>query len=248
MATQLTYPEQSEPSEAIDLQFPNAIVLDYDYYDDDRYNAIRRCKLMLFSQCLGKTCLAELEGNIVKTQKKLLITYLTKFGLSKNSSKCVAAYAYPFIYTKEYIVKNLERGCLNRTIVKSNDYNIRGVWSNPKFVSLYHDICYKIASNLDVTSVINSDYITKKILKNEVNINMVANMSSKELCPKKYEKIDMKINQRTNLERKIKYSELYRCRKCKRNQCTTERRYNRSLDEGVNLTIICLFCGHEWCG
>ena len=66
------------------------------------------------------------------------------------------------------------------------------------------------------------------------------------VATKKYIKIDEKINKRNNQESKIKYSELYRCRKCKRNQTTTERRYARSLDEGVDLTIICLFCGNRW--
>ena len=92
----------------------------------------------------------------------------------------------------------------------------------------------------------NSDSIKKKILNKDVNLQEVANMSSKELCPKKYEKIDQKINKRTNLELKIKFSELYKCSKCKRNQCTTERRYARSLDEGTDLTIHCLFCSHSW--
>ena len=53
-------------------------------------------------------------------------------------------------------------------------------------------------------------------------------------------------NLENNNEIKIKYSELYRCNKCKRNQTKTERRYARSLDEGIDLTIICLFCGKRW--
>ena len=99
---------------------------------------------------------------------------------------------------------------------------------------------------MDSQSCINSDYIKNKILNNDVDLQNVANMKSKELCPKKYEKIEKKINQRNNLERKIKYSELYKCRKCKRNQCTTERRYARSIDEGVDLTVTCVFCSHSW--
>ena len=125
-------------------------------------------------------------------------------------------------------------------------HNIRCVWSEPKFVNLYHNICYKLAINLDSDSCVKSESIKKKIINQEVQLQDVANMSSKELCPKKYEKIDQKINKRTNLERKIKFSELYKCSKCKRNQCTTERRYARSLDEGTDLTVHCLFCGHNW--
>jgi DNA-directed RNA polymerase subunit M/transcription elongation factor TFIIS len=147
---------------------------------------------------------------------------------------------------KDKIIKKLERGCVNRAIIKSKSYNIRCVWSNKRFVDLYNSICYKVASNIDPESEVHSNYIKTKILMNDINLDKVADMTSKELCPKKYEKINKQMDQRINLQRKIKYSELFHCRKCKRNQCTTERRYNRSLDEGTNLTVKCMFCGHEW--
>lgn len=152
------------------------------------------------------------------------------------------------ILDKEHIIKYLERGCLNRAIERAKIYNIRCIWSNDKFINLYHSICYKIAVNIDKNSCINSNYILNKILNNEVDPLQIANMSSKDLCPKKYEKIEEKMQKRNNLERKIKFSEMYTCRKCKRKQTTTERCYNRSLDEGVNLTIRCLFCGNSWGG
>jgi DNA-directed RNA polymerase subunit M/transcription elongation factor TFIIS len=202
-----------------DLAYPNAISLNMKYYDKETFNYIRRCKLILFSHCLGDN----------KTFDKLNI-------IIENTIQL----------TKEHIVKYLERGCLNRAIKKAKTYNIRCVWANEKFIDVYHSICYKVACNIDPTSSVESDYIFKKIINNEVNLNDVANMTSKELCPKKYEVFNKKINKRVNIERKIKYSELYRCSKCKRNQTTTERRYARSLDEGVDLTINCVFCGHSW--
>ena len=151
-------------------------------------------------------------------------------------------------FSKEFITKCIERGCLNRAIEKAKSYNIRCIWSNNKFLDLYHSICYKVACNIDSNSVVESNYILKKILKHEVDFKNIANMTSKELCPDKYGQIDDRINKRTNLEIKVKYSELYRCRKCKQNKTTTERRYNRSLDEGVNLTIHCTNCYHSWNG
>ena len=150
--------------------------------------------------------------------------------------------------SKEYISEQLEKGCLNRAIKKAKEYNIRCIWSNPKFIDIYHSICYKVTINIDKNSSIKSDYIINKIINQDINLTDIANMKSKDLCPEKYVHIDEKMFKRTNLKRKIKFSELYRCKKCKRNQTTTERRYNRSLDEGVNLTIKCLFCGNTWGG
>jgi len=232
------------------LDYPDSFALDYNtYYQDINYNSVRRCKLILFGQCIGKN--PEIDTKLISNDeskyKKLYTNkILDSLNIGDELTQNINNYLYKKLYTKEHIVKNLERGCLNRAINKSRIHNIRCVWSEPKFVDLYHNICYKLASNIDTNSCINSDYIKNKILNNEVDLQNVANMQSKELCPKKYEKIDKKINDRNNLERKIKFSELYRCRKCKRNQCTTERRYARSADEGTDLTIHCLFCGHSW--
>jgi DNA-directed RNA polymerase subunit M/transcription elongation factor TFIIS len=204
---------------------------------------------LLFGQCLGKNEQLhdeKLKDHMVKNRKILTNRILYNLNIADIVTNCINKYLYKTVFNKEYIVKKLERGCLNRTIHKSRVHNIRCVWSEPKFVNLYHNICYKLAINLDSDSCVKSESIKKKIINQEVQLQDVANMSSKELCPKKYEKIDQKINKRTNLERKIKFSELYKCSKCKRNQCTTERRYARSLDEGTDLTVHCLFCGHNW--
>jgi hypothetical protein len=191
--------------------YPDAISLNFKFYENENYNNIRRCKLILFGNSIGNN--------------------------DKFDNK-----------TKENIIKYIERGCLNKAIEKSTSYNIRCIWSDEKFINLYHSICYKVAVNIDKNSCINSDYMINKILENNVDLLNLAKMSSKELCPKKYEKIEEKVQKRYNLERKIKYSELYQCRKCKQNKTTTERCYNRSWDEGVSLNIICLFCGNSWGG
>lgn len=233
------------------LEFPNAIPLSYEtYYADENYNAIRRCKIILFSDCLGsnKELDAAAKKKYISDRKRKDINKIfAELKLPDATISNIMSYLFEKIITKEHIVKQLERGCLNRTINKSKLYNIRCIWADARFVDLYHNICYKLATNLDENSSINSEYVKNKILRNEFDLQDVANMSSKDLCPDRYEKIDKKINQRNNLDRKIKYSELYKCSKCKRSQCTTERRYARSLDEGTDLTVICLFCGHSWC-
>ena len=115
-----------------------------------------------------------------------------------------------------------------------------------KFRDLYHEICYKIAVNIDSKSIIGSIHLISLIRDKNVNLSDIANLSGKKLCPEKYEKITKKINLRVNQEVKIKYSSLYRCFRCKNNKCTSERVYNRSLDEGVNLLITCTVCYNEW--
>jgi DNA-directed RNA polymerase subunit M/transcription elongation factor TFIIS len=238
-----------ESSTDVHILFPNSIPLNYKYYQDERYTRLRRCKLMLFGDCLGDKetfhrkyiCSA-----LNKRKRKNIEDMLYNMQFIKKVILEISDYLNTPYLTKDKIVEKLERGCVNRSIDKAKSYNIRCVWSDERFVNLYNSICYKVSSNIDPDSEVHSTYIKNKILRNELNLETVADMTSKELCPKKYEKIAKQIDQRINMKRKIKYSELFHCRKCKKNQCTTERRYNRSLDEGTNLTVKCMFCGHEW--
>jgi len=230
--------------------FNNSISLDYDEFYKDIYNEIRRAKVILFNDIICNifkdTDLNNIENICILSKIKKIKKYLSK---SLNSSSINNIMDY---YSKIHIIYNaarkIEIGCLNQAIKKANEYNIRPVWEDNEFTLLYHGICYKLSVNLDENSTIKSNYMKKKILSNNINLYKLATMTSKQLCPNKNILIENKINKRINVTINLKYSELYRCKKCKRNQTTTERRYNRSLDEGVNLTITCTFCGHQWNG
>lgn len=228
------------------IKLDDLFILDTDFYEEN-YNSVRRCKLILFSSCLGRcpTLTKQKEYNRIKKKKKMYKTFMESIKVPKYASKTILRYLVGKVYSKEHIVKNLERQCLNKALNKAKLHNIRCIWQNESFVNIYHGICYKIACNIDENSVINSSYIKNKILNGEVFIEDVVNMSSRELCPKKYEKIDKKIQKRYTVEQKVKYSELYECPKCKRTRCTIANYYNRGLDEGVSLKITC-YCGYYW--
>ena len=123
------------------LEFPESFCLDYDkYYTDEKYNKLRRCKLILFAQCIGTDKILENEKNktmLNNIRKKSTNKLLNDIGIDADTIKIINKYMYPKPYDKEYIVNQLEKGCLNRTIIKSRAHNIRSVWSNPKFVDLY---------------------------------------------------------------------------------------------------------------
>ena len=228
--------------------YPDSICLDYDYYCNSKYNKTRRNKILLFSNCLGVEYLKDKNVMIqsIKNKSKEVKSVLKSMHFSKSIINNIIGYLFEFIPSREYISKKIEKGCMLRTIELAKTYNILDTWDSKIFINLYHDICYKTSINLDSSSCIHSEYIKNKIIYNNINLLDIGGMTSKELCPEKYIKIDIKLAQMTNTERKIKYSELYHCRKCKKNQCVTERRYARSLDEGVDLTVNCIFCGHSW--
>lgn len=149
---------------------------------------------------------------------------------------------------KMKIIKNIERSCYNYVIDKSYEENIMTSWEVDLFCELYHSICYKISANLEKTGLVSNPNLTKAILSGNISIEQLPKLSSQDMYPQKYAEIIQRVEASKSVVQTLKTSAMYRCSKCKENKCTIENRYNRSLDEGVNLTITCLNCAHQWNG
>jgi DNA-directed RNA polymerase subunit M/transcription elongation factor TFIIS len=140
------------------------------------------------------------------------------------------------------LVIRIENSFLNETIRKSKKYNIRSIWDSQQFVNMYHTTAYNIISILEQ----DDNTLFQDIVDGSVNVDSVASLSCKELSPEKYKTITDLIARRVNTVNNVKYTEMYRCGKCKKNQCTTERKQLRSNDEACNFVITCLFCSNSW--
>jgi len=148
---------------------------------------------------------------------------------------------------KMKLIKQLERACYNYVIDKSYENNITASWTNNIFCDLYHSICYKISANLESKGLVINTTLVNNLLSGTISVEDLPKLSSIELYPQKYTKIIEKVEASKQVEQSLKSSAMYRCSKCKQNKCTLENRYNRSLDECVNLTVTCVNCGHSWC-
>lgn len=146
---------------------------------------------------------------------------------------------------KTRILKYLERGCYHTARKKGNKKNLSISWDSEHFTNLYHDICYKVAMNINPDSAVASTYLTQLILSGDINPKKVAAMTSQEMCPEKYTEILEKI-QKMGEEVKIKTSKLYYCPKCKKNETILSNIQDRSGDENSSLIIFCVFCGFRW--
>lgn len=144
------------------------------------------------------------------------------------------------------IIINIELSCFNQTLTKADELLIYQSWDNEKFSYLYYLNCNKITKNLDIDSEVNSTYLINKILQNDININNIAAMSSDQLCPDKSQNIKDNLNLRHNQQIKFKTSTLYQCRNCKKREVKIQEYQGRSLDEGSNLSLTCVFCNFNW--
>jgi transcription elongation factor S-II len=144
------------------------------------------------------------------------------------------------------ILERIERACSNYTIDKSKELNIPTKWDNQDYQYIYTIICAKIAANIDQENTVHNTYLCGAILRDEIDINTLPKMTSQELFPEKYKTVLSKLELSKNVEKTVRTTAMYTCRRCKKSECTYENLYNRSLDEGVNLIITCVSCGKEW--
>lgn len=165
----------------------------------------------------------------------------------------ILAKDYPRYANKSYdekyeFARDMERSCYHAAIDKAFAENIHAVWSNPCFDGLYQNICYSVASNLDKESMVGSSYLGDNILNGKIMVSKLGYLTSREMCPQRYVEYDDKISKRSNSAITLKTTELYKCYKCKKTQCTLENVVNRSIDEGTSLVVKCTFCGASWGG
>lgn len=160
---------------------------------------------------------------------------------NEHPAYCQLSYA-----AKWSIIEKIEKACNRVAIGKANEENIPTRWSDESFRDIYHTLCAKISSNISQRGSVKNPYLAKAILNGTINIPDLPKLSSQDLYPAKYVEIIRRIEASKNVTSTKKTSSMYRCRRCHKNECTIENRYNRSLDEGVNLTITCVACGNEW--
>jgi len=146
------------------------------------------------------------------------------------------------------LIEKIERACLNFSIEKAKEYNIQTKWSVEMYQDLYSIICARIASNITQDNTVKNSYLANAIFDNQLKISDLPRLSSQELYPDKYREVIYKLEQSKNVQKTVRTTAMYKCRRCHKSECTIENRYNRSLDEGVNLTITCMSCGFEWNG
>lgn len=144
------------------------------------------------------------------------------------------------------IAELIEKSCHNESIRNSQDKNVSPInWSNSEFCDIYSAIIYKLIQNMDV-NIVGSRYLIKKLANDEIDLKNIAKLSSHELCPEKSDAIIEEKNKRINEKVELKSSDRYKCPNCSKHNATYQYVQLRSFDEGYNLSLTCIDCGHRW--
>jgi DNA-directed RNA polymerase subunit M/transcription elongation factor TFIIS len=167
---------------------------------------------------------------------------LMMFGDSLNKYE---KFSKKFITEQNEFLKYLERGCYSLTRRRCIKKGFGMSWDDDDFVNLYHDVCYKLVSNIDGDEPGEMPYLANQLLNGVVKPLEASALSSQDMAPEKYIDVLNRIRL-MNEEVKIKTSKLYTCSRCKKKETVLSQVQDRSNDENSSLIALCVNCGFQW--
>jgi DNA-directed RNA polymerase subunit M/transcription elongation factor TFIIS len=147
------------------------------------------------------------------------------------------------------IATDIEKGIYNNTITFSENKNIIKKWENPIFLNIYKQFGIKVYSNINPDSYINNTRLLTRLLNGEFTAYDLASMDHQRMHPAAWKEL---IDERTKRDRtlyeinKEMATDIYKCGKCHKRECTYYQLQTRSADEPMTTFVTCINCGHRW--
>ena len=166
---------------------------------------------------------------MIASNREACIKKFNEIIKNKSLSKRVEQSVYN--YTKNYSEKN------NLDI--NNRYSIR----------IYLNKCVSLYQNLNPKSYIENKQLLKKIKKDKLNVDKLADYTPQEIFPEHWNELVNKKNIKEDFlysKKFVSISYEYKCGKCKEKKCTYYQLQTRSADEPMTTFITCLNCGNGW--
>jgi DNA-directed RNA polymerase subunit M/transcription elongation factor TFIIS len=165
----------------------------------------------------------------------------------RNLIKRIIASRCTFLSADEQ--EDFERGIYNFTLEEAKRHSVRRVWENPEFAALYTIQAKRCVSNLDSSSYIVNPRLLRRLKDGEFLPHEIPFMSYSDLFPEKWHEL-----QETATKREAKMlsvdksmaTDMFKCSKCHKRECTYYELQTRSADEPMTQFIRCLNCGKQW--
>jgi len=143
----------------------------------------------------------------------------------------------------------LERGIFNYTLEHAGKHKVRRVWENPEIHYLYKINSQRVISNLDTASYIQNNRLLQRLRDKEFQPQDIAFMSYSDLYPEKWgDLIELTMKREAKMLEVDKSSatDMFKCGKCKKRECSYYEYQTRSADEPMTQFIRCLNCNNRW--
>lgn len=144
---------------------------------------------------------------------------------------------------------DIEKGIFNWTIEFSKGKQIIQNWNNPMFYDMYKRKAISVINNLDKNSHIKNVKLLERVKNGEYKPHEVCFMESYQLFPEKWREIlndKLKNNNRFINTKKEAKTDIFKCGKCKKRECTYYELQVRSADESSTIFVTCINCDNKW--
>jgi|TARA_B110000971_G_scaffold221614_1_gene269500 transcription elongation factor S-II len=149
----------------------------------------------------------------------------------------------------EKISRQIEKSIYNDIIKDTKKNNIKRIWSNIHFKSIYISRIRSIYSNIKPDSYLRNTTFRDKILSGEIDATKVSEMSHYDMFPENWQELIEKNMKKDKLKYELKpeaMTDIFKCRKCSSRSCTYYEVQTRSADEPMTQFITCLDCNNNW--
>jgi transcription elongation factor S-II len=141
--------------------------------------------------------------------------------------------------------KVLEKAVYNYIIDKCIRLRVSKKWENPLFAELYVTRIYTIYTNIK-----NNIGLLEKLKTDLITPIQLASMNYEEMYPEKWESRNqtkqLRLEKTYCAENLQASTDMFFCRKCKKNNCTFYQLQTRSGDEGMTTFVTCVDCNAHW--
>ncbi len=144
---------------------------------------------------------------------------------------------------------DLERSILEHAIAEAHRLHIHPVWENREFTVLYDIQVRRVISNYSRESYVANTRLDVRKQEGEFTVAELPTMGFTTLCPEKWKDLvekEMKREAKMLEVDKSMATDMFRCSKCGKRQCTYYEMQTRSADEPMTIFVRCLNCGKRW--
>jgi transcription elongation factor S-II len=145
--------------------------------------------------------------------------------------------------------EELEVGVLLQTIEEARTKRVRALWENPEFGILYDIQVRRVISNLSKECYVGNQRLLSRLREGEFGAAEIPTMSYSSLFPEKWSDLFEREMKREAKMLEVDTSmatDMFRCSKCGKRQCTYYEQQTRSADEPMTIFVRCLNCGKNW--
>ena len=141
----------------------------------------------------------------------------------------------------------IEKSIYNASIKEARQRSIERTWTSPDFKNLYKKRYIYIYSNIKINR--NADFVLGKIKYGLWEPEKLISMKPQELYPDIWEELIIKNSKKMeqlSRENNVQGTSMFKCGKCKQNNCTYYQMQTRSADEPMTTFVTCLNCSNRW--